>query len=223
MIIFTHSDDTINIIMNSNRTIHINTVVHWLNAVRDVPPEERDRMLASTWAGQLQSKAMVVNVLEQHVTDFSNVYIFGGWTGILASMLFDSEVPIHKIRSIDIDPWCERVADIVNKTNEMNDWRFKAVTADMSTYNYQSDLPPDIVINTSSEHVTQEVYDTWYSRIPTGTLVVVQGNDFFSCPEHVRCSHDTAQFEAMNRVSNSIWSGYLCTPEYTRFMSVWRK
>jgi hypothetical protein len=174
------------------------------------------------WSGQLESKAWLVNCLLDVELINSNIYIFGGWTGILANMLLqDSRV--YKVRSIDIDPWCECVADNVNKIHEMNGWRFKAVTADMSTYEYQSDIVPDVVINTSTEHVTQEQYDSWYDNIPEGTIVIAQGNDYFTCDEHIRCAHDLSEFELMNRVTNSIFRGVLPTDMYNRFMCIWRK
>jgi hypothetical protein len=153
-----------------------------------------------------------------------NIYIFGGWIGILGSMLLQTnKLAISKIRSIDIDPWCESIADTVNKRFEMDDWRFKAITADMSLYQYQSDIKPDIVINTSTEHVSQEAYDQWYDNVPNGTLVVIQGNNFFSCDEHIRCSKTLHEFKIQNRSSDELWSGELQTDVYTRYMSIWRK
>lgn len=202
----------------------INTLdlAHWFNAIRNLPDSERTRALDALWSGQLDSKSWLVEQLAPHVRESSNVYIFGGWIGILASMMFQTTMPIKKIRSIDLDPWCERVADDVNKRYEMDGWRFKAVTADMTTYDYQWDIPPDIVINTSSEHITQAQYDMWYDKIPTGSLVVVQGNNFFSCDEHVRCAKNLRDFEVMNHVFNPLFSGQFHTEQYTRFMSVWR-
>jgi hypothetical protein len=138
-------------------------------------------------------------------------------------LLEDNRNLAVKVRSIDIDPWCETVADAVNKQYEMDDWRFKAVTSDMSTYRYQSDIKPHVIINTSTEHVSQEVYDQWYEGIPDGTLVVAQGNDFFSCSEHVRCSANLPEFELMNKVKNPMYSGVLPTDMYNRFMCIWRK
>jgi hypothetical protein len=203
----------------------INTLdlAHWFNAIRNLPDSERTRALDAVWSGQLDSKAWLVEQLTPHVAESSNVYIFGGWIGILASMMFQTQMPIRKIRSIDLDPWCERVADAVNKRYEMDGWRFKAVTADMTTYCYQSDIQPDIVINTSSEHVTQSQYDAWYYRIPVGALVVVQGNDFFACGEHVRCTKNLRDFELKNHVVDPLFSGQFHTEQYTRFMSIWIK
>jgi len=199
-------------------------IVHWMNTIRNLPDNDRTRFLDSMWSGQLESKAWLVNELAEVLILPSNMYIFGGWTGVLANMLLqDRRNLANKIRSIDVDPWCETIADTVNKIHEMNGWRFKAVTADMSAYEYQSDITPHVVINTSTEHVSQEIYDRWYDNIPDTTLVVIQGNDYFSCGEHTRCSSNLEEFEIMNRVRNPIYSGVLPTDMYNRFMCIWRK
>jgi hypothetical protein len=205
--------------------IHIDDLAFWFNAIRNLSDSERTRALDGVWSGQLESKAWLVEQLKPIIQNKPvNIYIFGGWIGILASMLFqESSLNIKKIRSIDLDPWCESVADMVNKRYEINDWRFKAVTHDMSTYDYDWGIKSDVVINTSSEHVTQTIYDTWYHNICPGSLVVVQGNDYFACTEHVRCSNTLGEFEIMNRVVDPIWSGEYKTHEYTRYMSIWRK
>ena len=206
------------------KTIFISTneISHWANTIRQLPDHERTRFLDSMWSGQLESKAWLVNRLSHVVLLRPNIYIFGGWTGILANMLLQDD-KVYKVRSIDIDPWCEAIADNVNKIHEMNDWRFKAVTADMSTYQYQSDIVPHVVINTSTEHVTQEQYDQWYDNIPTGVIVVAQGNDYFDCGEHIRCTRNLSEFELMNRVEHPIFRGVLPTDMYNRFMCIWRK
>jgi hypothetical protein len=205
--------------------IHINDLAFWFNAIRNLPDCERTRALDGVWSGQLESKAWLVEQLKPVIQNKSvNIYIFGGWIGILASMLFqESSLNVKKIRSIDLDPWCAPVADMVNKRYEMDKWRFKAITRDMSAYDYDWGIKSDVVINTSSEHVTQNVYDTWYHNICPGSIVVVHGNDYFACQEHVRCSKNLREFEQMNHVYNPVFSGEFATPEYTRFMSIWIK
>ena len=201
-------------------------LAHWFNAIRNIDSHrERNRALDAVWSGQLESKAWLVN----HVVDCVmrgapvNIYVFGGWIGILSSMLLQSDIHVKQIRSIDIDPWCERIANDVNKRHEMDGWRFRAETADMSYYEYPEDAKPDIVINTSAEHITQEAYDDWYDEIPRGTLVVVQGNNYFDCPEHIRCSKNLNEFMAQSRVDSPYYKGELQTDMYTRYMCVWRK
>lgn len=202
-------------------SVQTTNLVHWFNALRNLPDSDRSRALDAFWAGQIDSKAWLVTTLNNYVAFRSNIYIFGGWIGVLANLLFcSSTYPINKIRSIDLDPWCEGVADTLNKQYEMDDWRFKAVTADMAEYNYQADLPPQIVVNTSTEHITQDAYDMWWDKIPSGTLVVLQGNNFFSCPEHCRCSSSLSEFMAMNKVQHALYSGSLEHDLYTRYMTL---
>ena len=197
-------------------------VTHWFNAIRDLPDSDRTRALDAFWDGQIDSKVWLVEELNNIISESSDVYIFGGWIGVLASiMLQSSSFHINKIRSIDLDPWCEHIADIVCKPHESNNWRFKAVTADMSQYQYET--APTIVINTSTEHVYKEVYDKWYNLIPMGTLVIAQGNNFFECDEHVRCANDLEEFMLANNVSNPLYSGTLKTSMYDRYMAIWYK
>lgn len=210
--------------MKNNITIDTGELIHWFNALRNVPESQRTRALDAFWSGQIQSKAWLVTELNKIILSPSNIYIFGGWIGVLANMLIQaSTFDVLKIRSIDLDPWCERIADDVNKIHEIDSWRFKAVTADMCSYQYQHDMHPHIVINTSTEHVTQEIYDKWYDNIPLGSVVVAQGNDYFSCDEHIRCCHNLTEFNTINRVAKPLYSGELKTDMYNRYMSIWIK
>jgi spermidine synthase len=200
--------------------VSVEAVAQWMNAIRDLPThEERTRALDALWDGQLDSKAWLVDHVSDCCMGPNHIYIFGGWIGLLAGMIAQHEdIDVKSITSIDIDPWCQ---PLVQRANERYP-NVKAVVADMMTYEY--DERPDIVINTSTEHVTQEVYDAWYNRIPKGTLVVAQGNNFFDCPEHVRCSRSLVEFMAMNRCDiRPYFTGKLETSMYTRYMAIWRK
>lgn len=171
----------------------------------------------------MHSKIWLSEILNKHYDSKipSNIYIFGGWLGVLANILFqNSKFHIDTIYNIDLDPWCKPNSEKLNQTY-VNMQRYRAVTADMKEYQYADTA--DIVINTSTEHVTQETYDLWYDNIPHGSLVVVQGNDFFSCDEHVRCSINLDDFIKMNRVTDPIFTGQLETTMYNRFMCVFRK
>ena len=190
-------------------------------------PSQSGRILDCFWRGQIDSKVWLIDELNEYmkwdVDKEQVVHIFGGWYGVLAAMMFDSaEFPIKYMRSIDIDPSCEPIADHINKANEMNQWRFKAFTASMDEWQY--DHAPTIVINTSCEHVTQEVYDQWHAKIPKNTLVVLQGNDFFACEEHIRCSKDLEEFvKQCGKFKEIFYTGQFVTDKasgYTRFMLI---
>jgi hypothetical protein len=186
---------------------------HWMQAIRQSP--DPMRTMDAFWSGQLKSKEWLIVNLRTHVKKFVSIDIHGGWVGVLASMLFQSDVPVISIRSIDIDPTCEPVAVNMNKIEEMVG-KFRAVTADMCAI--RSDA--DVVINTSCEHITQEQYDIWLSGLPYNTLLVLQSNNY-NIPEHVRIANNLEEFKTQSNI-NVLWAGELELPLYKRFMIIGR-
>jgi len=186
---------------------------YWMCAIRE--SNDPKRTLDAFWRGQLTSKEWLINCLDEHVHISSSVDIHGGWVGTLASMLFQSNIPVTTIRSIDIDPTCEAVATMMNKKEEIAG-RFRAVTADMCAI--RSDA--DIIINTSCEHITQDQYDLWISGHPHDSLLVLQSNNY-NIPEHVRIAKDLKEFEEQCGIT-MLWSGELDLPLYKRFMVIGR-
>lgn len=201
-------------------------LIHWFNALRLVDPLQRTRALDAFWASQLESKAWLVNTLNTVVDceGSKNVYIFGGWIGVLGNMLLtNSRFMVDKVVSVDIDPWCEQVATALNHEFASGSIKFQATTADMAVFDYDWDNYPHIVVNTSTEHITQELYDRWWDKIPTGTTVVLQGNNFFECSEHVRCSVNLVEFKRQNYATNPLFEGVLKTDSFDRYMCILSK
>jgi hypothetical protein len=185
---------------------------HWMQAIRQSP--DPMRKMDAFWSGQLTSKEWLITNLRTHVKKFVTVDIHGGWVGVLASMLFQSDVPILNIRSIDIDPICKPIAINMNKIEEMVG-KFHAVTADMCEI--RSDA--DVVINTSCEHITQDQYDLWLSGMPYSSLLILQSNNY-DIPEHVRTANTLEQFKEQCHLEEIYWAGELELPLYTRFMII---
>lgn len=195
--------------------IDIQDIKFWMDAIRN--SDDRDRTLESFWGGQLQSKTWLVETLEKtNKLTNARIVIHGGWNGVLASMLFNSDVGISSITSVDIDPACEETARTINKRQEM-EGRFRAVTADMCEYEY--DEHPDIIINTSCEHITQTQYIKWLKKIPKGCKIVLQSNNYFELEEHINCSKNISQFVKRSKL-NVMKKDILELPKYTRFMII---
>jgi hypothetical protein len=188
---------------------------HWMQAIRQSP--DPMRTMDAFWSGQLKSKEWLIKNLRKNIKQFVSVDIHGGWVGVLASMLFQSDVPVLNIRSIDIDPACEPIAINMNKIEEMVG-KFHALTADMCTV--RSDA--DVIINTSCEHITQDQYDLWLSGMPHNSLLVLQSNNY-DIPEHVRIAQDLEEFKTQCHLNNVLWAGELELPLYKRFMIIGRQ
>ena len=187
---------------------------HWMQAIRQSP--DPMRTMDAFWSGQLKSKEWLITNLRRHINKFVTIDIYGGWVGVLASMLFQSDVPVIGIRSIDIDPACESIAVNMNKIEEMVG-KFRAVTADMSAM--RSDA--DVIINTSCEHITQDQYGIWLSSMPQNSLFVLQSNNY-AIPEHIRTAQSLEEFQTQCGI-NITWAGSLELPLYTRYMIIGKK
>ena len=186
---------------------------YWMQAIRQ--SDDPMRTMDAFWSGQLKSKEWLITNLRKNVNQFVSIDIHGGWVGVLASMLFQSDIYVKNIRSIDIDPTCEPIATMMNKKEEIAG-KFRAVTADMCAI--RSDA--DVVINTSCEHITQDQYDLWLSGMPYNTLLVLQSNNY-NIPEHVRIANDLDEFKTQSKI-NVVWAGELELPLYKRFMIIGR-
>jgi len=196
--------------------VDIQDVLFWMDAIRN--SEDRYRTLESFWKGQVNSKVWLAKNLIGFVPVRPlNIVIYGGWNGVLASILFNSNIAAQHITSVDIDPVCEDIANTVNKRHEIQG-KFSAVTADMCEYTNNA----DVVINTSCEHITQEQYEQWVSNQPDDALFVVQSNNYFELDEHIRCAIDADDFMRMSKIK-PFWRGEFETPKYTRYMIIGKK
>lgn len=187
---------------------------HWMQAIRK--SSDPMRTMDAFWQGQIKSKEWLITNLyknKNHYKNWPSIDIHGGWVGTLASLLFQSDMYISHITSIDIDPGCEEIARTMNQI-EHEYGKFTAVTADMCEYSSKA----DIIINTSCEHITQQQYDTWLSNLPKDSLLVLQSNNY-KIDEHIRTADSLDEFIQQSHI-NVLWSGELELPLYKRFMII---
>ena len=191
--------------------IDIEHVLFWMDAIRN----SRDpiRTLESFWKGQIRSKLWLIDNLKPFISKKVDITIYGGWNGVLASLLFQSSIDTNNIKSIDIDPNCKETANTVNKIEEMNG-RFEAITADMCDIGSSA----DIIINTSCEHITQNQYNLWLNNLSTNSLIILQSNNY-NIPEHIRCHASLDEFKKESHLK-IIWEGEMPTQLYTRYMVI---
>jgi hypothetical protein len=169
-------------------------------------------------SGQIGSKLWLCEELERLGWTSNLTYIYAGWYGITAFLLLSrGKFQVSKIRSLDIDPTCQPVADMINENWLIKEWQFKAFTQDCN--NYQGQFG-DLIINTSTEH-----FDSmeWFDRIPKGTRVILQGNNMPHDDHHVH-SKDLQSFVDLYKLTSVEYKGSLDFnyPEwsFTRFMVI---
>ena len=198
--------------------VNITDVMFWMDAIRQ--SDDTHRTLESFWKGQINSKVWLIDYLEKHQQTLPyNILLCGGWNGVLATLLFNSEFDITRIVSMDIDSECEQVANTMNKDYEIQG-RFQAITSDMLTYKDYN--KHNLIINTVCEHMTPTQYTEWLDKLPNNKRIVLQSNDFFDCEEHVNCKKTLEEFKKdCGLVVDS--SASLSTEKYNRFMIIGHK
>ncbi len=195
--------------------------------------------------GQLLSKKWLVTELQKLDLDLGVVFLCAGWYATLATMLFESDIKLERIHSFDTDPSAGPIAEIFNKPWYLDKWRFKASTVDIHKMNYTTEpapsdgsvgnfyfetenfssgkhietrLKPNTFINTSTEHILD--FNDWYTGIPFGSLIIMQGNNYHDLDEHVNTHNSLADFSWMIHMRKPLFEGELELPEYTRYMKI---
>lgn len=183
--------------------------------------------------GQILSKRWLIDELKKLDIDLGTVFICAGWYATLALMLFEEKIKLTKIRSFDMDESCYSIAETFNKPWVIDGWKFKASTKNILDIDYENDTykvtksngetqelcdSPDTIINTSCEHI--EDFYTWYTKIPSGKLLILQTNNYFDVDEHVNCSKNLAEFKENTPMKQELYSGQLVLEKYTRYMRI---
>lgn len=193
--------------------VDLNHVKFWMDALRN--SNDQSRVLEAFWGGQLNSKEWLIDNLKHWIHEPADIVIYGGWVGVLASMIFQSDIPVNKIESVDLDISCLDTAITMNKIEEMQG-RFRSVCRPMETYPNFGNNP--VAINTSAEHISQDQYEQWLNLLIPNTLIVVQSNNY-EIDEHVRIAKSLDEFRDQCHLKE-LWSGELSLPLYTRYMII---
>jgi len=209
--------------------------IDWINLIRNTEDSTlRYEFLEAFWESQVVSKQWMIQELQRVVVDYeqhcnpdfrakkilqnSFAYVFGGWHGLAAMFLVDNIPELSLVYSIDKDK-----KNVLNgETLTHFDKRIAFQTYDMENFPLRGYNPINtaLVVNTSTEHITQEQYDRWIKGIPPRTWVVLQGNNYSGVTEHVRTSTSLEEFMSNNPLDAVWYSGELDCKQFTRYMVI---
>ena len=149
----------------------------------------------------ITSKLWLCKELETHVPSSVLTRIYGGWCGLTAFLLLSrGKFLVDRIESFDVDPECEKYANMINEKWVHEEWKFIAKTGNCNTVNPDG---ADLIINTSSEHFAS--LDWWY-RIPSGTRVAIQSNNM-QHDDHFNTVDSIEEMCNMYQFSQVLYSG----------------
>jgi hypothetical protein len=200
--------------------------------------------------GQVQSKIWLTQELQQVSDHFDTVYHLGGWFGQL-TWYFENNITFDKYRNFDIDLEACKVSDYIINLQYLEGYKVKSVElklpmksstdnekkmdwisrtgCEYEIKNYSNDnvfrekTQPNLIINTSAEHMPSIWYDKFVNRPQeTDPLFVIQTNNLFDAEGHVNCVHSVDHLIKKFNMSRIEYAGELQLTGYKRFMLIGR-
>ena len=160
---------------------------------------------------QVESKIWLIERLEKLNETFNKGIFIGGWLGISSYWAMERKL-MKNVTNLDLDDNAIKFSDKLNSISKEHKM-YKGIVGDASTHDYSE---YDLVINTSSEHMTEE----WFDNIKEGTTVAIQTNDFHDIEEHINTVRNLKELEEKYPLSKVLFSGVKDCDRYNRFMMI---
>lgn len=190
--------------------------------------------------GQVQSKIWLVDELKKiEIEDLGNTLILAGWFGQIMSYLDDFK--FNQSRVIELDKPACIVSDRIFNIDNIEGHKVKSVlaninqleltkngyTLDVKKYHTTEDIGytqqffPNTIINTSSEHMTEDwFFQLKFKKLENKPLVIIQSNNLFDIKEHVNCVHSIDHMKKKYPFEQILYEGELELYGYKRFMLI---
>lgn len=194
---------------------------------------------------QVRSKIWLINELDKvrlqlSNTTYYNVLVMAGWFGQLRS-IYDRKLTYRKMRFLDLDKSACETSDYIFNLSDLENYKVKAVCADISQLNlhkngyewevenfkegskYKEKFLPDLIINTSAEHMTEEWYhQIRFKELESNPIVAIQSNNMFDGEGHINCVHSIDHMKKKFPMKEILFEGELQLKGYKRVMLIGR-
>ena len=190
-------------------TIENNPDLNWKDAL------SRNQIKSKNWLLDTVSRVDLFKKLSLlDSTSKITTLVVGGWVGMIPFLASMRNIKIGRIINVDIDTSVHAASSTLNLPfdntyiNSAEDIRL----IDLSKHSNP------LIIDTIVEHF--EKHGDWVNTLPTGTTVVLQGNDMFDVPDHVNCHKSLEEFLSVCGLNTILWSGELNLYKCTRYMAI---
>lgn len=212
------------------------SVERWLDsqtALR-IPPSYLERATKPEYPtdafslGQLASKAWLLENADSIHTGRREltIAVLGCWIGALIEPLSALTPRIQRIYGFDLDPAVIELSERFNQRLVQDQWRYKGVVADVNLLEIRQmefetggeliSVKPDVVINTSCEHMGTE----WFETADSDQLIIMQTNNSPDFDGHINPCESVQQMQNRYPLRDCMLAGKLELPVYTRFMQI---
>ena len=172
-----------------------------------------DLVFSKLWLARELKKVFA----QQGIDSVPVAYVLGSWYSNLSTILRRTGVPIQKIVDVERNPkWLAAGAEL---QQDMNIDGVEQMEADANEVDYRQLGQPGVVINTSTNDIEGR---DWYTSIPPGATVVLQGRD------HQEFTNGVETLDRFNRIypmDKTLYLGSLVVEGvdhdiYNRFMKI---
>jgi len=189
---------------------------------------------------QMRSKIWLVEQLALINSNYTNVAVMAGWFGQIKT-IYDKRLTYSKMRVVELDRKACETSDYVFNISNLENYKVKAVCADINGLTlhkngyewsvenfrdgteYSEKFLPDLIINTSAEHMTEEwFHQLRFKKLDSDPIVAIQSNNLFDIPEHINCVHSVDHMMKKFPMREVLFAGELQLKGYKRVMLIGR-
>jgi len=200
--------------------------------------EEKDAIHDALSRSQMKSKIWLVEELAKIDTNYSNVAIMAGWFGQLKA-IYEKKCTYAKMRIIEVDKSACETSDYIFNLSNLENYKVKSVFADINNLtlhkngyewlvenfkestSHTEKFLPNLVINTSAEHMTEEwFHQLRFKQLESDPIVAIQSNNLFDIAEHINCVHSVDHMQKKYPMREVLFAGELQLKGYKRVMLI---
>lgn len=190
---------------------------------------------------QIKSKFWLIKELAKVQKHYVNVLVLAGWFGQTKS-IYEKFLTYQKMRMVELDRHGCEISDYVFNLSNLENHKVKSIIADInnltlhkngyewtvenfkeSEKNYNEKFLPDLIINTSAEHMTEEwFHQIRFKQLKSNPIVAIQSNNMFDIDEHVNCVHSVDHMKKKFPMKEVLYEGELQLKGYKRVMLIGR-
>ena len=189
---------------------------------------------------QIKSKIWLVEELAKIQSHYKNVVIMAGWFGQLKTF-FEKHLTYSKMRNIELDRFACEVSDYIFNLTNLENYKVKSVNANINSLTlhqngyewevenfkdnskYTEKYLPDLIVNTSAEHMTEEWFNQIrFKELEHSPIVAVQSNNLFDIDEHINCVYSIDHMKKKFPMKEILYEGELQLKGYKRVMLIGR-
>jgi hypothetical protein len=189
---------------------------------------------------QMRSKIWLVEELAKINTNYDNVAVMAGWFGQIKT-IYDKRLTYSKMRILELDKEACETSDYIFNITNLENYKVKAVCTNINELTlhkngyewdvenfkdgtkYSEKFLPDLIINTSAEHMSEEwFHQIRFKQLESAPIVAIQSNNMFDGEGHINCVYSADHMKKKFPMKEVLYEGELQLKGYKRVMIIGR-